>query len=167
MRLQPYTKEWLEELCKDSISYNEVLIKAGRKIAGGNTQTLKNKISEYNIDISHFKGQSWSKGLTKETSEAVLKQSKTIEKYNIQDIFCKNSPVPRKIIRDYIKRHKLLEYKCQSCGNKGFWLNQEMTLELHHIDGDETNNELTNLQYLCPNCHSLTENYGSKNKKGK
>ena len=41
-----------------------------------------------------------------------------------------------------------------------------MTLELHHIDGDETNNELTNLQYLCPNCHSLTENYGSKNKKG-
>ena len=166
MRLQPYTKEWLEELCKDSISYNEVLIKAGRKIAGGNTQTLKNKISEYNIDISHFKGQSWSKGLTKDTSEAVLKQSKTIEKYNIQDIFCKNSPVSRKTIRDYIKRHKLLEYKCQSCGNKGFWLNQKMTLELHHIDGDETNNELTNLQYLCPNCHSLTENYGSKNKKG-
>ena len=38
MRLQPYTKEWLEELCKDSISYNEVLIKAGRKIAGGNTK---------------------------------------------------------------------------------------------------------------------------------
>jgi len=166
MRLQPYTKEWLEELCKDSISYNEILIKAGRKIAGGNTQTLKNKISEYNIDISHFKGQSWSKGLTKDTSEAVLKQSKTIEKYNIQDIFCKNSPVQRKIIRDYIKRHELLEYKCQSCGNKGFWLNQEMTLELHHIDGDGTNNELTNLQYLCPNCHSLTENYGSKNKKG-
>ena len=166
MRLQPYTKEWLEELCKDSISYNEVLIKAGRKIAGGNTQTLKNKISEYNIDISHFKGQSWSKGLTKDTSEAVLKQSKTIEKYNIQDIFFIFIPVPRKTIRDYIKRHKLLEYKCQSCGNKGFWLNQKMTLELHHIDGDETNNELTNLQYLCPNCHSLTENYGSKNKKG-
>ena len=31
--------------------------------------------------------------------------------------------------------------------------------QLHHIDGDNTNNELSNLQILCPNCHSQTENY--------
>ena len=29
--MQRYTKEWLEELCKDSYSYAEVLRKAGRK----------------------------------------------------------------------------------------------------------------------------------------
>ena len=33
--MQSYTKEWLEELCKDSYSYAEVLTKAGRKQGGG------------------------------------------------------------------------------------------------------------------------------------
>ena len=43
-------------------------------------------------------------------------------------------------------------------------MNGEIALELHHIDGDTTNNELSNLQYLCPNCHALTKNYRGKNK---
>ena len=57
MALRPYTKEWLEELCSKSFSYREVLRKAGRKHAGGSQATLKKKIEEYNIDISHFTGQ--------------------------------------------------------------------------------------------------------------
>lgn len=40
-------------------------------------------------------------------------------------------------------------------------------LEVHHIDGDCTNNREENLQLLCPNCHSLTENFGSRNKNSK
>ena len=42
--MQSYTKEWLEELCKDSYSYAEVLTKAGRKQGGGAQATLKKKI---------------------------------------------------------------------------------------------------------------------------
>ena len=61
-KLQPYTKEWLQKLCEESRSYNEVLVKAGRKIAGGSQSTLKKKIKEFGIDISHFTGQGWSKG---------------------------------------------------------------------------------------------------------
>ena len=37
-------------------------------------------------------------------------------------------------------------------------------LELHHIDGDASNNKLSNVVLLCPNCHSLTENYKARNK---
>ena len=54
--MQPYTKEWLEELCKNSSSYAQVLAKAGRKQGGGAQATLKKKIEEYQIDISHFSG---------------------------------------------------------------------------------------------------------------
>lgn len=36
-------------------------------------------------------------------------------------------------------------------------------VELEHIDGNGKNNNLSNLTLLCPNCHSLTETYGSKN----
>lgn len=32
------------------------------------------------------------------------------------------------------------------------------------LDGDRFNNELINLQILCPNCHALTDNYSGRNK---
>lgn len=57
--MRQYDKEWLQELCASSYSYAEVLTKAGRKYGGGSVQTLKKKIAEYEIDISHFTGQKW------------------------------------------------------------------------------------------------------------
>ena len=36
-------------------------------------------------------------------------------------------------------------------------------LQVHHIDGNCINNNEDNLQLLCPNCHSLTDTYGSLN----
>lgn len=54
--MRKYDKEWLTSLCESSYSYAEVLEKAGRKQGGGAQQTLKKKIEEWNIDISHFTG---------------------------------------------------------------------------------------------------------------
>ena len=55
--------------------------------------------------------------------------------------------------------------KCQKCG----WsiiseYTGKIPLQVDHIDGDWTNNRPENLQLLCPNCHTLTANYGSLNK---
>lgn len=158
--MQRYTKEWLEELCKDSYSYAEVLRKAGRAQGGGAQSTLRKKIKEFGIDISHFKGQGWSKDLTKEDTSSI--QSK--EKYTIEEVFTKNSPVAQKVMRGYVERHHLLEYRCVNCGCDGHWQGGKISLEIDHIDGDNTNNELSNLRYLCPNCHALTETYRGKNK---
>lgn len=36
-------------------------------------------------------------------------------------------------------------------------------LQIHHIDGNCKNNKEENLQLLCPNCHALTDNFGSRN----
>ena len=36
---------------------------------------------------------------------------------------------------------------------------------MHHKDGDPKNNDFSNLQILCPNCHSQTDNYCAKNRK--
>ena len=54
---------------------------------------------------------------------------------------------------------------CQYCG----WHEVNpytglVPLQIHHIDGNCKNNKEENLQLLCPNCHSLTENFGSRNK---
>jgi 5-methylcytosine-specific restriction endonuclease McrA len=44
-------------------------------------------------------------------------------------------------------------------------LGQPINLEVHHINGDRTNNELENLQLLCPNCHSYTYTFAKKGDK--
>lgn len=55
--------------------------------------------------------------------------------------------------------------KCEKCGFKA---NHPITgnpiLQVGHIDGDYRNNNIENLQVLCPNCHAMTPNYGSLNK---
>jgi endogenous inhibitor of DNA gyrase (YacG/DUF329 family) len=39
-----------------------------------------------------------------------------------------------------------------------------IVLECDHIDGNHTNNSITNLRLICPNCHSQTVTYKNKNK---
>ena len=63
----------------------------------------------------------------------------------------------RKLLREGLK-----EAKCECCGNDQ-WNGVPIPLEVHHKDGNKTNNELDNLQILCPNCHALTPTYRGKN----
>lgn len=74
-----------------------------------------------------------------------------------------NSEKTPEFIRRYL--YKKYDGKCQICG----WCEEnqhthKVPLQVHHIDGDCTNNKEENLQLLCPNCHSLTETFGSRNK---
>ena len=55
---------------------------------------------------------------------------------------------------------------CECCGLKK-WNGKQIKLQLHHINGDNTDNRLENLQLLCPNCHSLTDTYCGNNIKNK
>lgn len=153
MALRKYTKEWLEELCKTSRSYAEVLSKAGRKQAGGNQSYLKSVIDKYGIDVSHFTGQGWSKGTRHNGSR----------KYTIDEAFVENSNVRRNVIRSYVIDLNLIPYICSECGNTGSWRGQPMALELDHINGINNDHRLTNLRWLCPNCHAITETYAGKN----
>lgn len=121
---------------------------------------MKNYIKKFGIDTSHFTSKLWNKGKTHLTDSRI----KCNEKYTIDSIFIKHCYVSRKVMKRYILKYKLLDYKCQICGCDGNWLGYVISLELDHIDGDPTNNELTNLRFLCPNCHATTNTYRGKNK---
>lgn len=56
--------------------------------------------------------------------------------------------------------------RCEICHNTR-WLEHEIPISLHHIDGLFSNNRPENLQLLCPNCHTFTPNFGKKNKSGR
>jgi hypothetical protein len=69
-------------------------------------------------------------------------------------------------ISEYV-RHYIFEKndnKCECCGKS--YINPYTNLsvlQIHHKDGDCTNNKEENLQLLCPTCHAMTENYGRRN----
>jgi predicted HNH restriction endonuclease len=59
-------------------------------------------------------------------------------------------------------RDRLFEERGRRC-EKCDWDKENpqgvVPVEVHHKDGDRTNNHGDNLIILCPNCHSLTDNY--------
>ena len=76
---------------------------------------------------------------------------------------CDKSGTPREFLKRYLFEKN--NGKCENCGfDKTNIYTGLHILQIHHIDGDCFNNREENLQFLCPNCHHLTENFGSRNK---
>lgn len=143
-----FTNEQLIKIVAESNSNREVARKLGYAIDGGGTmQSLKKMYQELNLDTSHFKGKGWNK-----------------DNYNYSSFdtntFKKNGESTRKALIH------LRGCKCENCGITE-WLGQPINLEIHHINGDRTDNRLENLQLLCPNCHSYTSNFRKSNKRSK
>lgn len=144
-----YSYENLKSAVEKSKSYLETLRNLGTTSKGGNYNTLKRKIKEYDIDTSHFLKSGWNKNTSsiKVPIEEYLNNNKKISSYQLK----------LRLIKDKIK-----EDKCECCGISE-WQGHKLSIQLHHIDGDNENNNLNNLQLLCPNCHSITDNYAGKN----
>lgn len=65
-------------------------------------------------------------------------------------------------VKSLLYKYNIKQSKCEACGIEGIYNHKPITLQLHHIDGDNTNNRFTNLQILCPNCHSQTQTFRAK-----
>jgi transposase len=133
-----YTIEQLKIAAKKVFSMSSLLRELNIKPAGGNYIHMRKVLQENEIDCSHWKGQGWNKD----------KQLKDWTQYTRVS---------------QLKKHLILirNHKCEIC-NLTEWLNYPITIEVHHIDGDRTNNSLENLQLLCCNCHATTDNWRNK-----
>lgn len=157
----------LKEICKSSYSYSEVLWKLNIKKSWNSFNKLKNIIQKNNIEVWHFTWKLWNLSPNQNLKNIKYQRSLKSLKYNLNEVFCNNSQVRQKILRTYIQKFWLLEYKCQKCWNIWFHNWEKLTLEIDHIDWNNKNNSLNNLRYLCPNCHSQTPTFKSKNIKNK
>lgn len=145
-RWKMLSEEKFAQLVAESRSFQDLAEKIGYAKTGGGTQaSLKKAVAERNLDTSHFTGQAWNKGNYDYSSFAVG----SIKKRG------KNTLAPLIALRGR---------KCENCGLET-WLEQPINLEIHHINGDRSDNRLENLLILCPNCHSYTENFCQKTKK--
>ena len=66
-------------------------------------------------------------------------------------------------LKNRMLKEGILDNICSECGISE-WNGKSISLELDHIDGVRTNHKLENLRLLCPNCHSQTDTYRSKNR---
>ena len=137
-----YTKEKLEEAVKDSKSYAQVCEKLGAKPSTGSQTYITKRVKFFDIDVSHFTGQGWRKGV-----------AFPCEQVDVNKFLFKGSKIASSKLRFYLTRAGLKPLHCENCKNDK-WLGKPIVLELDHIDSDHDNNELSNLQVLCSNCHA-------------
>lgn len=142
---QKFTDDELREIVKNNYSFRAVQQILGYSSTSGSASIqLKKVFDEKNIDYSHFKGHAWNK-----------KDEKTFSDFGVTSW----AAVKERLFKER-------PYKCEECGISE-WNGQKLQLQVHHVDGDRTNNTRNNLKILCPNCHSLTDNWCFKNCKQK
>lgn len=121
-------------------------------VRGRNFDTIKKWIKEHNLDTSHFKSKS-----------ELVKERSFVKKYvQDADVF-KVGTVKQATLKKHLRNH--VPYVCSICRLEPTWNFKELVLHLDHIDGNSQNNQLSNLRFLCPNCHSQTPTYSGKKKK--
>lgn len=149
-----YTDEEFIKAVQNSVSIAEVCRHIGIVDKGGSYRVVHNKINKLGLDISHFTGKAWNQG---KRYRQIL-QPKSLEEILVENSYYQSHKLKERLIKEGLK-----EYKCERC-KRTEWENEKIPLELHHINGNNTDNRLENLQLLCPNCHALTDNYRAKNK---
>lgn len=67
----------------------------------------------------------------------------------------------RKLIKAGLKKNE-----CEVCGNDPEWNGLPLVLQLDHINGVGDDNRIENLRIICPNCHTQTDTFGYRGRKG-
>lgn len=154
----------LREIIQSSDSVSAILEKLGiEKTNYSARQKLKQYARSNQIDLPTYQNHYEDLKTGLETAKQKLDPAKET---NILELYFFNGSGYRtEKLKELIIKHSLKEYKCEtaSCGITGLWNGKLLNLHLDHIDGDNKNNSLENLRFLCPNCHSQTDTYKGRN----
>jgi len=137
---------WVKQHKTKSFMYNELKCQP---------ETLEYHLKKQNLNYSGNQGRKGEPSSLKITADELIKRGRV-------GGYITSHRLRIKLIEDGIKKDE-----CEICKISKFWNNNPISLQLHHVDGNHKNNEIKNLQILCPNCHSQTENFSGKGKRKK
>lgn len=149
-----YTKEYLTELVNSSKSIWEVVEKTDLSKQSGNYNYINRLIKRLEIDKTHF---------TKQTV-GHKKNLQPLSNYLVKGKFLtlNGNRLKQRLYEEGLK------YRfCELCGQNEEWKGKKISLILDHKDGDRENNELSNLQIVCPNCNATLDTHCGKNRRNR
>lgn len=123
-KYREYTDNDIIKNAKNVKSLAGLLRSVNLKVVGGNYINMKRILQRLKVNTKHWTGQAWNKG----------EQLKDFSQYT-------------KIVS--AKKHliKIRGNTCEECLRKT-WQGKPISLEIHHKDGNRTNNKLTNKSYV-------------------
>ena len=141
-------KEALARAAASSSSKREVLEKMGLSgnSGSGNYRTLQKYADRYEIALPSGSG---GLGNPKISNEIM---------FSDRGVHVSGSVLKKRMVRDLG-----VAKECVECGLSDIWNNKPITLQVDHVNGNNTDNRLENLRLLCPNCHSQTDTYCGRN----
>jgi len=153
MRSRKWTDGQLRLAILNSKSIRQVLFKLRLKAAGGNYTQINKYIKTNSLDITHFTGKVWNKGLT-----GIGKPRITLQAILVLDSYFQSYKLKKRLFAENLKKEL-----CEECGWAQKSEDGRIPLELDHINGNGRDNRLENLRVLCPNCHSLKLTHRGRN----
>lgn len=151
-KIAKHSDDYYKELITKSKTWDEVM----SELKFTTLQIFKNvkdHLDKLDMDYSHLK------------KPTIFR---TNSRYSLEEILVENSYytnmslLKKRLIREYDWKHE-----CSGCNKSTYsnnWVSDvPMPLEIDHINGIHSDNRITNIRFLCPNCHSFTETYKGKN----
>lgn len=123
--------------------------KVNRRDDRGSYTTLRKILSSFpDLDYSKMKEN--------------VKNKVRVGELPFDEVFKKGTHFGSSLLRNKLIKSGIKTFeKCECCGISE-WMGKPITIQLHHKDGDHTNNEIDNIAELCPNCHSQTDSYAKQ-----
>lgn len=147
-----YTREILASVVAKSISMQGVLRLLGLRPSGGMHAHLSRQLRKFGVSTGHFTGKASNKG--------AAHQGGPQRKSATEVLVLRTSGSRQTALR---LRRALVEsgvpYACARCGTSGLWQGQPLVLQVNHLDRNWLDDRISNLEFLCPNCHSQTEGW--------
>ena len=142
-----YSPEEVRELAQKCSSIKELARMLGYSQNAGSARIVITKYCDYyGISLEHFTGL-----------------AKDMIKRAPDNVFIENSSASQATLRRWYEKGNYSEYKCSICGQEPIWNGRPLSLTLDHINGNNKDDRLENLRWVCPNCDRQLDTFCSKN----